>query len=570
MGLKAMITTAQSTLCTAVTHISVNAAHEIGPLNHDWRFFGYDECNYTYTPEGRRMLERFGKLGDAPYYVRTHFLFCNGSCTGTQKFGSTNLYHEDAQGNPIYDFTYIDLILDTILESGNKPYVELGFMPEDLADPSFRNNPWLGGLDPYRESGWTYPPKDYHRWHGFIRTFTRHLAERYGSKEVDTWYFELWNEPDIFYWSGSDKDYCMLFDFTEQALHTVLPNARLGGPTCTGIFDQGGGRELMQTFLEHCKTGTNAATSATGTRLDFITFHVKGAEFPRNANATKAVPSVGNLVHQIESGVEMIEAAGFGGLEIVLSEADPDTWAAGGINDNANMRFRDTEYYASFVACAYQRIAEIAQRYGAPIHPLAWAFVFPQEECFPATRTFATQDIVKPVFRAFDMLSRLGSHALELSSDSTADSALEQQLDSDYGKAAPHHYTGLGAPTMVSGWAARNDAGQLQVLLYSHCDDIDVHEERSIELQITGLEPNQRYQLHHWRIDGTHSNAHTQWLAEGHPKYPAGEKYDRIKTADALELLTPEEIITATSAGTATLRFTMPTHAVSLLTFDLQ
>ncbi|KFI94116.1 glycoside hydrolase family 39 [Bifidobacterium saguini DSM 23967] len=517
------------------------------------------------------MLERFGKLADAPYYVRTHFMFCNGNCTGTQKFGSTNIYHEDAHGNPVHDFAYIDLILNTILESGNKPYVELGFMPEDLADPSLRRNPWLGGLDPYRESGWTYPPKDYHRRHDFIRTVAQHLAGRYGSEEVNNWYFELWNEPDIFYWSGSNKDYCTLFDYTEQALHAVLPNARLGSPTCTGIFDQGGGRELMQTFLEHCKTGINDATKETGTRLDFVTFHVKGAEFPRDANATKAVPSVGNLIHQVVSGAEMIKAAGYGGLEIVLlSEADPDTWAAGGINDNANMRFRDTEYYASFVICAYQRIAEIALNYGAPIHPLAWAFIFPQEECFPATRTFATQDIVKPVFRAFDMLSRLGSHALKLSSDGTANPALERKLDADYGKATPHHYSGLGAPTIVSGWAARNDIGQVQVLLYSHCDDIDAHSERTIELQLTGLNPNQRYRMRHWRIDATHSNAHTQWLKEGRPKYPTSEQYDRIKAAEALDMLSPAETIAATSVGTATLRFNMPTHAVSLLTFDLQ
>ena len=120
-------------------HIEVDAGTVVGAMDHAWRFIGYDE--YTYMPEGKELLGKFGALGDAPYYVRTHFTFCNGSCVGSPKFGSTNVYHEDAQGNAVYDFTYYDLILDAILESGNLPFVELGFMPEDLADPGTRTFP---------------------------------------------------------------------------------------------------------------------------------------------------------------------------------------------------------------------------------------------------------------------------------------------------------------------------------------------------------------------------------------------------------------------------------------------
>lgn len=276
-------------------HIEVDAGTVAGAMDHAWRFIGYDECNYTYMPEGKELLGKFGALGDAPYYVRTHFTFCNGSCVGSPKFGSTNVYHEDAQGNAVYDFTYYDLILDAILESGNLPFVELGFMPEDLADPRYKDFPSGAGMGAYREIGWSYPPKDYGRWADLIRATAAHLAERYGAQAVASWYFELWNEPGIFYWSGTIEDYCRLFDVTEQALHGVLPQARLGGPTVAGVFDQGAGREAMQAFLRHCKTGTNACGGETGTRLDFVTFHVKGAEFFADPNVAKAVPSVGNL-----------------------------------------------------------------------------------------------------------------------------------------------------------------------------------------------------------------------------------------------------------------------------------
>ncbi|KAB8286979.1 glycosyl hydrolase family 39 [Bifidobacterium ramosum] len=562
-------------------HITIDTSHVVGNLDHSWRYLGYDECNYTYMPEGKALLTKFGDLPDAPYYVRTHFMFCNGSCHGTQKFGSTNLYREDADGRAIYDFTYYDLMLDTILATGNKPFVELGFMPQPLADPSYRKQPALGGVNAYREVGWTYPPADYGKWHDFIRTVATHLADRYGEDEIRTWYFELWNEPDIFYWSGTDDDYCTLFDYTEHALHDALPSARLAGPACTGIFLHNGSRALMRTFLAHCREGRNRCTGETGTRLDFITFHAKGSWLPGDDTAAKSVPSVGSLVHQVDLALDVIAEEGFGDREVVISEADPDGWAAGGIADNPNMRFRNTEYYASYVAATYTRLHELCVRRNVTVRPLAWAFMFPQEECFAGTRTFATQGIDKPVMNAFRMFSRMGDHEVALRSDHAVDPAVDRRLIADFDEAAPMRYTGEGAQTVVSGFATAgrgaaadgvhgngaDGCANLQVLLYSHCDDIDVHDNRDVELRIDGLDAG-RYRVTQYRVDGTHSNAHTVWLAEGSPKYPTGAQYDAIHTAGELETLEPERTVEVTDDAdhAATLRFAMPTHAVALIT----
>ncbi|WP_163228838.1 GH39 family glycosyl hydrolase [Bifidobacterium aerophilum] len=546
-------------------HITVDTAHDLGPLDHSWNFIGYDECNYTYMPEGRQLLARFGTLSDAPYYVRTHFMFCTGSCNGTQKFGSTNVYRENAQGDPIYDFTYYDLILDAILTSGNKPFVELGFMPQALADPAYRNQPSLAGMDVYREVGWTYPPADYRKWHDFILAVARHLAGRYGASEIASWYFELWNEPDICYWSGTAEDYCTLYDFTEHALHEALPDARLSGPACTGIFAHNGARDLMRAFLRHCREGRNACTGATGACLDFITFHAKGSVFPADVTAAKAVPSVGSLVHQVRFGLELAREEGFDDLDVVVSEADPDGWSAGGIADNPNMRYRNTEYYASYVAAAYSRIRDLSREFGVHVRPLAWAFMFPQEECFAGTRTFATQGIAKPVFNLFAMLARMGSHGLPLRSDGAPDPACDRRLIPDFDEAAPSHYTGAGAQTAIDGFASRADDGSLRTLVYAHCDDIDEDGVTDVELRFDGLGKG-RYRVVQYRIDDCHSNAHAVWLAQGSPKYPDDRKYATIKQADGLETIgEPLTLDVSESGRPATLWFVMPAHAVSLV-----
>ena len=106
--------------------INVDAGKVTGDLPHTWNYIGYDEINYTYTPEGQELLAKFGTLQEKPYYVRAHHLLCTGNVHGTYKWGSTNCYLEDDQGNPVYNWTFVDLIFDTILKHHCKPFVELG------------------------------------------------------------------------------------------------------------------------------------------------------------------------------------------------------------------------------------------------------------------------------------------------------------------------------------------------------------------------------------------------------------------------------------------------------------
>ncbi|MDP4090745.1 MAG: hypothetical protein Q8930_15955 [Bacillota bacterium] len=533
--------------------ISVDARGVKGKLDHVWRYIGYDECNYTHTPEGEELISKFGSLEDGPYYIRTHHIFCTGNMHGTYKWGSTNAYTEDANGNPIYYWETIDKILDVFLRNNCKPFVELGFMPMDLVDMSSWTdiNEW-NLYENYKRRGWNSPPKDYNKWYDLVFNFAAHCVERYGQEEVLTWYWELWNEPDIFYWNGTIEEFFRLYDYTEAALHAVLKGARFGGPATTSPAPGSMSLDFLEKFLVHCSNGENYFTKETGTRLDYVTFHAKGGGFPFNLNAPKATPSTKSLISQVKTGLEALKKHGFGDREVVLSEADPDGWAAGGRFENANMNFRNTEYYASYVASAYHNINRLSKAMGMDVKPLAWAFMFIGERCFEGTRTFSTQGINKPIFNLFKLYAKMGSKALHFESSGEKDIL------------SYNDNFGTGEEPEVSGMASVSPDEAIQVMVYSHHDDWAIEKDFQVKLQIENWRLGEKIEIKHYRIDKTHSNAYTEWLNQGKPDYPTKEQYGAIKSRDGLELY--EKFITAELKDYAvTLEFNLSSHAVSFI-----
>lgn len=136
------------------------------------------------------------------------------------------VYSEDKLGQAVYNFQYIDALYDSILDTGMKPFVELSFMPEKLASGNKSIFWWKGNIT---------PPKDYAKWENLTKALIRHWTERYGEKEVSSWYFEVWNEPNLdIFWSGTQGDYFKLYDVTARAIKTVSKNYRVGGPATAG------------------------------------------------------------------------------------------------------------------------------------------------------------------------------------------------------------------------------------------------------------------------------------------------------------------------------------------------
>jgi len=113
--------------------IRVNAAERMGRFSPIYAYFGYDEPNFTYAKNGRKLVGELAALSGTPVYIRTHFMLATGDGTPGLKWGSSNAYTEDAAGKPVYDWTITDRIFDTYLKAGAKPFVEIGFMPKALS-----------------------------------------------------------------------------------------------------------------------------------------------------------------------------------------------------------------------------------------------------------------------------------------------------------------------------------------------------------------------------------------------------------------------------------------------------
>ncbi len=209
-------------------NIQVHVDQSQGPLPPIWNYFGYDEPNYTYAPNGKKLLGELAALDPMPAYVRVHNLLTTGDGSSSLKWGSTNVYAEDAAGKPVYSWVILDRIFDAFQGARIKPLVEIGFMPQALSIHP----------EPYRHSfpqgsiytGWAYPPKNYQRWSEVVFQLVHHLRERYGDAEVKTWLWEVWNEPDIDYWQGTPEEYFKLYDFSVDAVLRALPETRVGGP----------------------------------------------------------------------------------------------------------------------------------------------------------------------------------------------------------------------------------------------------------------------------------------------------------------------------------------------------
>ncbi len=537
--------------------VRVDASRRVGRLEHTWNYIGYDECNYTHSPGGMALLGKFAAL-EKPYYVRAHHMLCTGIPHGFYKWGPTNVYTEDPSGRPVYDYETVDRMIDIWLRNNCRPFLELGFMPKDLADPREAENgraytAGYGSVNEYQLRGWCQPPKDYEKWYELIYRLAAHLLDRYGLEEVEKWYFELWNEPDIFYWHGSVEEYCKLYDYTEAALHKAIPTARLGGPATTGSDDpEGNAARFLRAFLRHVRDGVNACTGETGARLDFVTFHSKGGNYRFDTLAEKQLPSVRTFLANVKTQCAVIRDCGFDGLECVLSEADPDGWAAGGRFDNFNLNFRNTEYYASWVVSAYKNLYDLADALRMDLRPLAWAFMFEGERCFEGTRSFSTQGIDKPLLHLFRMFSRLGTQRVALSAG----------RDLDHLAFTDPHGTAEGPE--IDGWAVCDGPDALQLLLYCHHDDWDRQETFDISLTLENLPMEGEVTVTHLRIDADHSNPCAEWIRQGRPDWPDDAQRAAILARSALEPFEAPRTVLIRN-HTLSLSFPLPTHAVSLL-----
>ncbi len=524
--------------------IQIHADKPLGELKPIWRFFGADEPNYAYMKDGKKLLSELGQLGAPQVFFRAHHLLTSGDGDYALKWGSTSAYKEDTNGAPVYDWTINDKIFDTYLERGLKPYVQLGFMPEALSThpQNYPHHPPAGQrADP--AAGQAYPPKDYVKWGNLACEWAKHCVEKYGRAEVEQWYWEVWNEPNIMYWHGSHEDYFKLYDYAIDGVRRALPNAKVGGPETAG----GPGGKFLQEFLQHCARGTNYVSGKMGAPLDFVSFHAKGAPVFTNDHVRMGMAS---QLNNMDAAFAVIAAfPEFKRLPIVIGESDPEGCAACREPRDA---YRNGTMYSSYTAASFPRALELAVKHGVNLEgALTWAFEFEDQPPFAGFRQLASAGLDLPVLNVFRMFGKMSGRqlAVESSAGLNADSIRTKNV--------------RGNPD-VSALASR-DTNKLYVLAWHYHDDDLPGPAAAVELALGGMPSvNGPATLTRYTIDAQHSNSYEAWKRMGSPTTLSPEQYAQLEQAGQLaeDGATKETFITN---STTKVTFTLPRQAVTLL-----
>lgn len=446
--------------------IKVDAAKTKGTLTSIWRFFGYDEPNYSTMKNGKKLLAELGQLGGPQVFVRTHHLLTSGDGSPALKWGSTNVYTENADGSPHYDWTIVDRIFDTYLERGLKPYVQLGFMPKALSTrPDLYPSEFPAGKMVPVDRGQAYPPKDFSKWGELCFQWTKHCVEKYGKAEVEQWYWEPWNEPNILYWKGTREEFYALYDYAADGVRRALPGARVGGPETAG----GPGGDFLEKFIEHCLRGANAATKQRGAPLDFVSFHAKGSPKFENGHVRMGIA---NQLRDIDRTFAVIaKFPELKGKPIVIGESDPEGCAACKGPQNG---YRNGTMYSSYTAASFARKYELADKHGVNFEgALTWAFEFENEPYFAGFRVLASNGIDHPVLNVFRMFGKMSGQ--RLAAESSAGAGVEEMIKSGV----------RGKPDVAA--LSSLDKNRLCVLAWHYHDDDLPGAVAAVEIPISGL-----------------------------------------------------------------------------------
>jgi xylan 1,4-beta-xylosidase len=440
----------------------VDATAPTQPFPHFWEHvFGSGRAVLSMRESYRQDL-RTMRAATAIEYVRFHAIFHD----------ELGVYAEGPRGEPRYNFSYVDQVYDGLLASGVRPFVELSFMPRQLAARDVRQSFW------YRPV--VSPPKDYARWDALIEAFARHLIERYGIEEVSRWYFEVWNEPNLDFWAGRPRQssYFTLYDHTARALKGVDARLRVGGPATAQAA-------WVADFIRHCHDHQIP--------VDFVTTHVYGNDPPQGVFASRApVPRERLVCRAVRKVHDEIEASPLPALPLIWSEFNASY--------KNETEVTDAPYMGPWLAETVRQCDGLVQEMAY------WTFSDVFEEGGVVRTPFyggfgllAVGGIPKPAFNAFALLHQLGEQRLA----SDADQALLTRRSDGTVVVALWNYAAIGGP--------RN--ARHVVLELSHSDA------RTVAVQ---------------QLDPAHGNFRPAYEQMGSPRYPTREQLNALRVAAEL------------------------------------
>jgi len=530
--------------------INVDLNKEITDMKPVWAWYGYDEPNYTYMKDGKKLLSEIAALSPVPVYIRTHSLLVTGNAVPALKWGSTNAYTEDANGKPIYNWTIIDSIFDTYIKRGMKPLAQIGFMPEALSsNPTPYKHDWKPG-DPYSKifTGWAYPPKDYNKWAELVYQWVKHSVDRYGKKEVESWYWELWNEPNG-YWKGTQDEFFKLYDYTADAVKRALPTAKIGGINIAGTAGSTA-QQWLQAFMKHCFSDTNYVTKKVGSPVDMILFHAKGS--PKVVDDHVQMNMARQLT-DINAGFKFVASyPQLRNLPVVIGESDPEGCAACGMKTNPANAYRNGTMYSSYTAASFAREYLLADSFKVNfLGAVTWAFEFEDQPWFYGFRDLSTNGVDKPVLNVFRMFGMMKGKRVVVHSNRMYD--LKTIVDSSV-----RGQTDIGA-------LAAKDKRSATIMIWNYHDDDKQAPVEDIVINVEGL-PVVTVTVREFRIDNEHSNAYEEWKKMGSPQNPTAAQIIELEKAGQLQMMNTS--MNSVIKGIMTMHIVLPRQGVSLMKLE--
>ncbi|HRI80135.1 MAG TPA: beta-xylosidase, partial [Cyclobacteriaceae bacterium] len=370
-------------------------------------------------------------------------------------------------------------------------------------------------------------------------------------EEVEKWYWELWNEPNIGYWKGTQEEYNKLYDFSADAAKRALPTIKFGGPHTTGP-SWNKAEKFLRAFLDHAVHGKNYVTGATGSPIDFIAFHAKGA--PKLQGDSIILMNIGTQLRDISKGFEVV--ASYPELKnkpIIIGESDPEGCAACSMDNYPANAYRNGTLYSSYTAAAFARKYQLADHFGVNFTgAVTWAFEFENQPWFNGFRDLATNGVDKPVLNVFRMFGMMRGDRVAVSGDLAYD--VFAVRDSSVRK-ADRDINAL----------ASTEGRQAAVMVWNYHDLNMISPAVAVELVITGI-GSSKASVKHYRIDQQNSNSFEVWKKMGSPQQVNDEQYQILEKAGQLKLLEVKEI--TISDSTLTIPLNMEGQAVSLVVIE--
>jgi xylan 1,4-beta-xylosidase len=439
--------------------VTIDAQAPAAAFPHFWeQMFGSGRAELTMRDSYRADLRQVKGITGFQY-VRFHAILHD----------ELGVYDEDASGNPVYNFSYVDQIYDGLLDNGVKPYVEISFMPKKLASrPGDLHAFW------YKQN--VSPPKDYAKWDALMTAFAQHLVERYGIDEVASWYFEVWNEPNIDFWTGrpAQQTYFELYDHTARALKAVNQRIRVGGPATAQAA-------WVDALIAHA-TQNNVP-------LDFVSTHVYGNDSAKDVfGDDRSIPPHQMVCAAVKKVHDQILASAQPKIPLIWSEFNA-TYA----NESP---ITDTIYMGPWMADT------IRQCDGMTDMMSYWTLSDVFEEQGPVKQPFyggygliAAGGIPKPAFDAFELLHELGNERI---ASSSSDVLITRRKD-----------------------------GTLVIALWNLVEPEATGPDKSFHLDLHGVGSQAGVSIA--RVDAQHGDTFDAYVRMGNPRYPTQTQIKELR-----------------------------------------